>query len=72
MRVMAQMSMHPRWTLQLDNDEMKLVTLALAGKLKTVEQQTEAKVLLEAMTRQRLAVATEQTETLQRYLPTSE
>ena len=64
---MAQMSMNPHWTLQLDASEMKLVTLALSGNLKA-EHREAAKALLETMTRQRLAVATEQAGHLQRLL----
>lgn len=66
---MAQMSMNAHWTLQLDNREMKLVTLALSGKLATDELIAEAKELLEVMTRQRLAVVTEQAAHLSRHLP---
>jgi hypothetical protein len=69
---MAQMSMNANWTLKLNNDEMKLVTLALAGKLKTDELTTAARELLEHMTRGRLAVVAEQANVLQRHLDNGE
>jgi hypothetical protein len=65
---MAQLSLNARWTFTLDNREMRLVTLGLAGRLSD-ELAGEAKELLRTMTEQRLNEMTTQVDLLRSHLP---
>lgn len=67
---MAQLNMEVRWWVQLNADEMKLVTLALAGKLKPdTDEAAAARELLQKMTKHRLAAMREQVTHLERFVP---